>query len=151
MCGPEEKERGMLYTREHTWAKATSQGHVKVGLCDFPLICKQIRKITHVWTESVGEKVKQMEPLGVIETWNFILDIYAPVSGRLKKLNERLRDDPDIIVQDPYGSGWMAEIHPINLKDEIRNLLGFMKYEEHCKELCFGCPKKNCTLNSPSF
>jgi len=90
-----------------------------------------------------------MEPIGTIETWNFILDIYAPVSGRLKKLNGRVRDDPQIIVQDPQGSGWIVEIDPTNFEDEIKNLLSFMKYEEHCKELCFGCPKKNCTSSSP--
>ena len=152
MSGPKEKERrSMLYTREHTWAKVTSQGHVKVGLCDFPLICKQLKEVTHVTTESIGEKVKQMEPFGAIETWNFILDVYAPVSGKLKKLNGRIRDAPHVIVQDPYGSGWIAEIDPTNLEDEIKKLLRFMKYEEHCKELCFGCPKKNCTLSSPSF
>ncbi len=141
----------MLYTREHTWAKLTPQGHVKVGLCDFPIICKQIREITHVTTESTGEKVKQMEPFGAIETWDFILDIYAPVSGRLKKLNMGIKDAPGVIVQDPYGSGWIAEIDPTNFEDETKNLLRFMKYEEHCKELCFGCPKKNCALSSPSF
>ncbi len=152
LCGLEEKGRkGILCTREHTWAKVTSQGHVKVGLCDFPLICKQLSKITHVLIESIGEKVRQMEPFGVVETWNFILDIYAPVSGRLRKLNGGIGDDPHIIVEDPYGSGWIAEIDPINLEDEIKNLLDFMKYEEHCKELCFSCPKKNCTLSSPSF
>jgi len=151
LCNPEEKGRGMLCTREHTWAKVTSQDYVKVGLCDFPLICKQLREITYVWTESIGEKVKQMEPLGAIETWNFILDIYTPVSGRLKKINRRIRDNPHVIVQDPYGYGWIAQIDPTNLADEIKNLLSFMKYKEHCKELCFGCPKKNCTLSSPSF
>ena len=149
---PKEKERkSILYTSRHTWAKVTSQGHVRVGLCDFLLICKQLREITHVTTESIGDIVRQMDPLGAIETWNFILDIYAPVSGRLKKLNERIRDDPHIIVEDPYGSGWIAEIDPINLEEEIKNLLSFVKYEEHCKELCCGCPKKNCVLSSPSF
>lgn len=151
MCGLEEKKRGILCTREHTWAVAPSQTRVKVGLCDFQIICKQIREITHVWTESIGEKVKQMEPFGTIETWNLILDLYAPVSGTLKKINGRIRDDPSIIVQDPYGSGWIAEIDPINLKDEIKNLLSSMKYEEYCKELHSRCPKKNCTLSSPSF
>jgi len=152
LCGPEKKERkGMLYSREHTWAETTSQNRVKVGICNFPLICKQIRRITHVWTESIGEKVKQMESFGTIEAWNLILDIHAPVSGRLKRLNGRVKDDPHVIVQDPYGSGWIAEIDPTNLDGEIKNLLRFMKYEEHCKELCFGCPKKNCTLCSPSF
>jgi len=92
-----------------------------------------------------------MEPFGALETWNLIIDIYAPVSGRLIKSNGSIKEDPHIIVEDPYGSGWIAEIDPTNLEDEIKNLLGFMKYEEHCKELCFGCPKKNCASSSPSF
>lgn len=152
LSAPKKKEkRSMLYTREHTWAKVTSQGHVKVGLCEFPLICKQLKEITHVSTESMGEKVKQMEPFGAIETWDSVLDMYTPVSGKLKRINGRIRDDPNLLLQDPYGSGWIAEIDPINLEKEMKNLLNFVKYEEHCKELCLGCPKKNCTLSSASF
>jgi len=144
--GPEYKEKSRLYTRAHTWAKITPQGHVKVGLSDYVCICKHLKEITYVWTESMGKRVRQMKPFGVAETWNFLLDIYAPVSGRLEKINRKIIDNPNLISQDPHGSGWIAEIEPTNLEDEIKNLLSFMEYERYCSKLCLVCPKKTCTL-----
>jgi len=87
-----------------------------------------------------------MKPFGVAETWSFLLDIYAPVSGRLKRLNRKIIDNPYLVSQDPHGSGWIAEIEPTNLEDEVKNLLTFMEYERYCSKLCLVCPKKTCTL-----
>jgi glycine cleavage system H protein len=138
----------MLYTREHTWAETTPEARVRVGLSDYICTCKELREIVHVWTETIGGRVKQMEPLGVVETWRFVLDIYAPVSGRLIELNGKIMDNPSIISEDPYGSGWIAEIEPTNLENEIKGLLSSMEYEQYCNELCLACPKKNCPLSS---
>ena len=146
LWGPDYKEKNRLYTRAHTWAKITPQGHVKVGLTDYICICKHLKEITYVWTEPVGKRVRQMKPFGVAETWNFLLDICAAVSGRLKRINRKIIDNPYIISQDPYGSGWIAEIEPTNLEDENKNLLSFTEYERYCSKLCLVCPKKTCTL-----
>jgi len=143
---PNIRRRVDYYTRAHTWAKATSQGNIKVGLSDYICICKHLKEITYVWTESVGKRVRRMEPVGVVETWSFLLDICAPVSGRLKRINEGIIDDPSVISQDPYGYGWIAEIEPTNLEDEVRHLLNFPEYERYCSKLCLVCSKKNCTL-----
>ena len=140
----------MLFTREHTWAEMTPEEHVRVGLSDYICTCKDLREIVRVWTETIGESVKRMEPLGVVETWRFVFDVYAPVSGRLIELNGKIMDNPSIISEDPYGSGWIVEIEPTNLTNEIKGLLNSAEYEQYCKELCLACPKKNCPLSSPA-
>jgi glycine cleavage system H protein len=144
--GSEYTVKSRLYTRAHSWAKITPQGHVKVGLTDYICVCKHLKEITHVWTESVGKRVRRMEPFGVVETWNFLLDICAPVSGRLKRINRRIIANPSIMSQDPHGAGWVAEIKPTNLEDDVENLLSFMEYEIYCSKVCLVCPKKSCTL-----
>ncbi len=146
MGGIEHKEKSRLYTRAHSWAKITPEGHVKIGLSDYICICKHLKETTHVWTEFVGKRVRQMKPFGVVETWNFLLDICAPVSGRLKRINRRVIENPYVISQHPYGAGWIAEIEPTNLENEIKNLLSFMEYERYCSKVCLVCPKKTCTL-----
>jgi glycine cleavage system H protein len=144
--GSEYTAKSKLYTRAHSWAKITPQGHVKIGLTDYICVCKHLKEITHVWTEFVGKRVRRMEPFGVVETWNFLLDICAPVSGRLKRINRRIIANPYIISQDPHGAGWVAEIKPTNLEDDVENLLSFMEYERYCGKVCLVCPKKSCTL-----
>jgi glycine cleavage system H protein len=74
-----------------------------------------------------------MEPFGVAETWMFMFDLYAPVSGKIAEVNEKLKDDPHIINEDPYAEGWIVEIEPKNslvLEQELKNLLSAREYNE---------------------
>jgi glycine cleavage system H protein len=69
-----------------------------------------------------------MEPFGVAETWMFMFDLYAPVSGKIVKVNENLKDKPHLVNEDPYGEGWIIEIKPKNsmtLEEELKRLAKF--------------------------
>jgi len=50
-----------------------------------------------------------------------LLSLGAPVSGRLVRLNPRLRDRPDEVVREPYGVGWIAELADVR-ELELRGL-----------------------------
>lgn len=39
-----------------------------------------------------------------------VSDLYAPVSGRVVKVNEVLLDRPEQVNEDPYGAGWVVEL-----------------------------------------
>jgi glycine cleavage system H protein len=74
-----------------------------------------------------------MEPFGVAETWMFMFDLYAPVSGKIVKVNENLKNEPHIINEDPYNKGWIVEIKPKNslvLEQELKGLLGAREYNK---------------------
>ena len=43
-------------------------------------------------------------------------DLYAPLSGKVVKVNEALPDNPSIINSDPYGQGWICELEPSDSK-----------------------------------
>jgi len=135
----------ILYTREHTWAEMVTTESVRVGVSDRVCICKDLKKwAPNVRTVAIGEKIGQMEPFGAVLTRFTHIDLYAPVSGRLKRLNRKVLDEPWIISEDPYGIGWIAEIEPTNLQEEIKGLLDFKQYLLFCIEQCLDCPQKNC-------
>lgn len=120
-----------LYTPKHTWAKITPEGNIRVGLSDYAQ--RHLKGLAHITTEPVGKEVKKMEPLGVAETWMFMFDLYAPVSGKIVKVNEALKNEPDLINEDPYNEGWIAEIKPNNsltLEQELKTLLGAREYNK---------------------
>jgi len=135
---PTEKRRELLltpelllYTAKHTWAQVTPEGNIRVGVSDYAQ--KHLKGIAHVMTEQVGKETTKMEPFGVAETWMFMFDLYAPVSGKIVKVNEKLRDEPNIINEDPYGEGWIVEIKPKNslvLEQELKSLLGSREYNK---------------------
>ena len=126
----------LLYTPKHTWAQMIPDGNVRVGVSDYAQ--RQLKGIAHIHTEPVGKEINKMEPFGVAETWMFMLDLYAPVSGKIVKVNEHLKNDPNVINADPYTEGWIVEIKPKNsmvLEQELKNLLSAREYNELTSKL----------------
>jgi len=126
----------VLYTPKHTWAQITPEGNIRVGLSDYAQ--RHLKGIAHVTVDSVGKEIKNMEPFGVAETWMFMFDLYAPISGKIVKINEKLKNEPNIINEDPYGEGWIVEIKPNNslvLEQELRNLLSSREYNKWVAKL----------------
>jgi glycine cleavage system H protein len=120
-----------LYTPKHTWAQITPEGNIRVGLSDYAQ--RHLKGLAHISTEAVGKEVKKMESLGVAETWMFMFDLFAPVSGKIVKVNEALKNEPYLINEDPYNEGWIVEIKPNNsltLEQELKGLLGAREYNK---------------------
>jgi glycine cleavage system H protein len=120
----------LLYTRNHMWAMVTPEGNIRVGLSDFAQ--KRLKGIAGIQTHKVGYEVKKEEPLGVVETWMFMFDLYSPVSGKILKINKLLQDEPFIVSKDPYETGWIAEIKPNNLvtlEEELKDLIRLPQYK----------------------
>jgi len=126
----------MLYTPKHTWAQVTPEGNIRVGVSDYAQ--SHLKGIAHVIIDSVGKEINKMEPFGVAETWMFMFDLYAPVSGKIVKVNEKLKNEPHTINEDPYKEGWIVEIKPNNslvLEQELGNLLGARDYNKWVSKL----------------
>ena len=130
------KPEQLLYSPKHTWAQITPEGNIRVGVSDYAQ--RHLKGIAHVHLEPEGTEIKQMDPFGVIETWMFMFDLYAPVSGKIVKVNEALKDDPHLINEDPYGEGWIVEIKPKNslmLEKELSELLSARQYNRWVSKL----------------
>lgn len=126
----------MLYTPKHTWAQITPEGNIRVGLSDYA--ARHLKGIAHVLTEPAGKEINKMDPVGVVETWMFMFDVYAPISGKIVKVNEELKNEPYLINEDPYGKGWILEIKPKNssvLEGELSDLLSAREYNKWVSKL----------------
>jgi glycine cleavage system H protein len=126
----------LLYTPKHTWAQVTPEGNIRVGVSDYAQ--RHLKGIAHVMTEPTGKEISKMEPFGVAETWMFMFDLYAPVSGKIIRVNENLKNAPSKINEDPYDEGWIVEIKPKNslvLEEELKSLLGAREYNKLVSKL----------------
>ena len=47
---------------------------------------------------------------GEVESTKSVSEIYAPITGKVVAVNEKLDSNPETINSDPYGAGWIAEI-----------------------------------------
>ena len=120
----------LLCSPNHIWVMVTPEGNIRVGLSDYAQT--RLKGMVSIQTRQVGCEVNKEKPFGFIETWMFMFDLYAPVSGKIIKINKALQDEPSIVNEDPYEAGWIAEIKPnniITLEEELRDLMGPQQYK----------------------
>lgn len=119
------------FTKEHEWVKI-KDGVASVGISDFA--AHQLGDITFVELPAVGKSVKQFEQFAAIESVKAASDIYAPLTGKIVKVNELLEVSPEIVNDSPEDAAWIAWIEPSNL-DEVKNLMTQVQYEEFVRGL----------------
>jgi len=124
---PEE----LLYTKEHEWIKI--EGNLAtVGITDYAQ--NSLGDITFVELPEVGSKVKQFEKFSTVESVKAASDVYAPISGKIIKINEELINAPENINQSPYEKAWFAVIEIEDIKQK-QNLLSSSNYRDYIEGL----------------
>lgn len=124
---------GLYYTEDHEWLKVLEDGMVLVGVTDYAQ--KSLHEVVYVELPNVGDKVKQKEVFGSVESVKAVSDLYSPVSGAVEEVNEDLVDSPELINSDCYGKGWVVKIAPRGLDEELENLLSAEQYGEYLESL----------------
>lgn len=95
------------YSKDHEWAK--SQGdNVRIGITDYAQ--DQLGDIVFVEVPEVGDTFDQGSEFGTVESVKAVSEMYMPVGGEIVAVNEALEDAPELLNQDPYGKGWIAEV-----------------------------------------
>ena len=109
------------YHQGHTWLRSEGEGLWKVGIDDFAQ--QLVGEIKEVKLPQEGEKVDSGAPGFKVKTSFGIAKLRAPISGEVVRVNVRLADDPSLANSDPYGSGWVFAVKPLELDAELSQLL----------------------------
>jgi glycine cleavage system H protein len=120
----------LLYTEDHEWARLEGNS-VTVGISQFAV--EQLGDVTQVDLPREGEVLKQGDPFGSVESVKAVSDLFAPVSGKVVKVNTTLQDSPEYVTEDPYDGGWMIQIE-VSSPDELKKLMDVATYEGFLKE-----------------
>jgi glycine cleavage system H protein len=109
----------LRYTNDHEWLRQTGSNW-RVGITQFAV--DQLGDITLVDLPKMGDLVTKGQRFGTVESVKSVSDLYAPVSGRVVAVNAALKDAPESVNTEPYGTGWMIEIEASE-KSEVSELL----------------------------
>jgi glycine cleavage system H protein len=129
MSKPNPRDR--RYTKEHEWALDNRDGTVTIGITNHAQ--ELLTDIVFVELPEVGKKVKQFEPVAVVESVKSVSDVYAPASGEVIAANQMLADQPEMINQDAFGEGWIAKLK-MDDAAELNNLMDAAAYDAFIKE-----------------
>ena len=116
----------LQYTREHEWARK-SGAVVVVGVTAHAQ--EALGDVVYVELPKVGVQITAGKPFGVIESTKAVSELFAPVGGRIVKVNDGLVDSPQTVNQDPYGQGWMIVVKYADAK-ELDTLMSAAEYEK---------------------
>jgi glycine cleavage system H protein len=117
----------LRYTHDHEWLRAAGTAW-RVGITQFAV--DQLGDITIVELPKEGDLITKGQRFGTIESVKSVSELYAPVSGKVTAVNAQLKDAPEQVNSEPYGSGWMIEVEPTE-KAEIDELLTSDAYTAH--------------------
>ena len=99
----------LRYSAEHEWVRDDGDV-VTVGITDFAQ--ESLGDVVFVQLPEVGMAVVANSAICEIESTKSVSDIYAPISGIVRTVNEELGDQPELVNQDPYLAGWIMTIEP---------------------------------------
>ena len=122
----DEVREDLKYTKSHDWIKIKDDIAV-VGITDHAQA--ELTDIVFVELPEIGKEIKKGEELCVVESVKSVSEIYAPVSGKIVKVNSKLEDSPEIINESPYDDGWLVELE-ISDKSEVDSLLDAAEYKK---------------------
>jgi glycine cleavage system H protein len=125
-----ENPADLKYSKEHEWVKVEGDVGV-IGVTDFAQ--KQLTDIVFVELPDKGKKVEKDKQMAVIESVKSVSDVFSPVRGEVIEVNEKLKDNPDVINKDPYGEGWIVKVK-IENKDELNDLMSAEDYGKFIEE-----------------
>lgn len=120
-----------FYSKEHEWVKV-KEGIACIGITEYA--ANQLGDVTFVELPQIGKRIKQFEMLSSIESVKAASDIYAPVSGKVVKVNDSLEETPEIVNESAEEAGWIASIE-MDDKAELGNLMNRQEYDDYVRGL----------------
>lgn len=113
--------QGYYLHRGHTWLKIEQGSEVRIGLDDFAL--RLFGPFHRIDAPLMGKVVQQGRPDLKLHRGAHSASLLSPVSGVITATNPKLRKPDTAGIPDPYTDGWIARIHPDNLRSDLRQLM----------------------------
>ncbi len=107
--------------RGHTWVQLETGGQVRIGLDDFSQ--KVLGPADAVWLPELGQAWRRDTSALNLSRGDNRAAVLAPVDGIIEAVNPKVRQNPALAHDDPYGEGWLVVVSPTNLKPDLEHML----------------------------
>lgn len=118
----------LKYSETDEWVRVEGD-QATIGITDYAQ--DQLGDIVYIelpWDTS--QSVSQETKFGDIESVKATSELTSPVSGAVVKANEALKDQPELINDNPYDQGWMLVVKMSN-PAELNSLMSAEQYEAY--------------------
>lgn len=108
---------GVFISHQHCWCAVNQDGTAKLGIDDFAK--KLLGEIEDVEFPNLGMEVKKGQTLFTIKAVGRSIPFHAPISGKVTKLNNELKDNLESLDITPYEKNWICMVDADNLDTEL--------------------------------
>ena len=115
---------GYKFTAEHEWVRLEGDEAV-LGITHFAQ--EELGDVVFVELPVAGELFDEGDEIGSIESVKAVAEIYAPLSGEVTAINEKIEESPDLVNSDPHGEGWLVRIK-LSERSQLSSLLSAEAY-----------------------
>ena len=126
---PENPE--IYFNENDCWAYVVGN-RARIGVTDY--VQQNLSDILYFTPPELGLEIDQFGEAGDIESSKSIFEIISPVSGKVVAINEALVQRPELLNENPYELGWVAELELTDFESDKELLIGFDKYFEIMKK-----------------
>ena len=114
----------LKYAKSHEWVRLNGDV-ATVGITDHAQ--HELTDVVFVELPQVGRKLQAGEPCAVVESVKTASDIYAPISGEVVAINEKIVATPVLVNDKPYDDGWFFQVK-VRDASEAASLLSPVDY-----------------------
>jgi len=119
------------FTEEHEWIKIDGDTGT-VGITTYAQ--EQLGDVVYVELPAVGKQVEKGKEMAVVESVNAASEVYAPVTGAVVAVNDKLTAEPATVNAEPMAGGWFVKIK-LSKPDELNGLMDETAYDKYVKGL----------------
>lgn len=116
----------ILCAKTHEWINEDGI----IGITDYAV--EQLGDIVFVELPEIGSEFQKNDPFATIESVKAVSEVYAPVSGKIIEINEKLVQAPETVNEDVWNDGWLVKIEPNDFKSDTSDL---MEYEDYVEDV----------------
>jgi glycine cleavage system H protein len=126
LAAEETYPEDLKYHPEHDWARIEG-GTATFGITWYAQ--DALGEVVFYEPPEVGATVTKDQAYTEVESVKAVSDVYAPLSGEVLEVNDKVAESPELINEDPYGEGWLAKVK-LSDPSEADGLLGVGAYKE---------------------
>lgn len=120
----------LRYSKDHEWVREEGGGVYVVGISDFAQ--QQLGDVVYVELPSVGKAVTKGGEAATVESVKAASEVYAPISGTVTAINDKLSGEPALVNSGPTGDGWFFKLRASNAA-ELGELMDQAAYDAFVK------------------
>lgn len=105
-----------FYTNTHEWVEKLDETTVKVGLTDYAQ--QELGELVFISLPEEGEEVEAGESFAEVESVKAVSNVYSPVTGVIREINETLLEHPELVNEDA-DKAWFVIIEEVTVYDRL--------------------------------